>query len=84
MERATKVITLTIVGSLVAYLGYQACSDRRPGATTATTRPAHSHGLWFWGRPYHGTSDSGATHSSGVHSSSSRGGFGGSFHSGGG
>ncbi len=72
MQKASKAITLAILGSLAGYISYTQCRD--DGKRT-TTQPGHSH--WFWGRSFHGYSGSG---SSAYHSSSSRGGFGGRSH----
>ncbi len=79
MNKATKSITLTLVGTAALLLMHRSC--RSDSDSPATTRPAGStaHAHW-WHRPWFGTSGGGYHSTSPGHSFSRRGGFGSTGH----
>jgi hypothetical protein len=90
MLRASKAISLFLVGSATALAGYEAIAPNNPYAQDdygPTTRPSGYHGTGYshsyFGRSFFGShygSSSGSYGSFSSHSGTSRGGFGSSGH----
>jgi hypothetical protein len=82
IRRASKTISLVLIGSMAVFFGFKSCYDADPDWASAT-QPSGSggggyHGGHYWSSGYRGggSSRGGRSHFSGT----SRGGFGASGH----
>jgi hypothetical protein len=86
MGKASKIVTLALLGTGVGYAGYSMLSDDEDDYySDGTTQPYHRTGSSShssWGRSFFHSSSSSSSGSS-FHSGTSRGGFGSVGHSGG-